>query len=114
EPGASGDFAWNARATTEGGATVSFGAEAGELYDGVQIDLPVYLDVTPETTATGGVVEQESAIEAIYLPDYAITDRGSLEVKVQASIVGALESELSHLRPPMQREHESSVGTASR
>lgn len=111
-PGASGDFAWDARATRTGTAEVAFRATAGALADGVQISLPVHLDVTPETVATGGVVEQQSAIEALYLPNYAITDRGSLEVRVQASIVGALASELRSFLP--RHDRESTVRTAAR
>ena len=110
-PGESGDFAWTAHATTEGTAKIAFRATAGDLADGVQLELPVYLDVTPETMSTGGVVEDQSAIEAIYLPRYAITDRGSLDVGIQASIVGALESELSELTA---FDEESTVRTASR
>ena len=30
----------------------------------------MHLDVKPETTATGGVVEAAPALEAVYLPDY--------------------------------------------
>src|SRR5690606_27731210 len=100
-----------ASASTTGTATVAFSAEAGPLADGIEVTLPVYLDVTPETVATGGVVEDESAIEALYLPAYAITDQGSLEVGVQASIVGALESELDAFAP---RPSESTIRMATR
>ncbi len=110
-PGESGDFAWTARATAEGTASVAFRATAGDLADGVEIELPVFLDVTPETTSTGGVVQDQSALEAIYVPRYAITDRGSLDVGVQASLVGALESELSEF---VEIEEESTVRTAAR
>src|SRR5690606_1053227 len=110
-PGESGDFAWTARATSTGTASISFRATAGELEDGVEIEMPVYLDVTPETMATGGMVEDQSALEAIYLPEYAITDRGSLEVSVQASIVGALQAELGSLLP---LPRESTVRTVAR
>ena len=72
---------------------------------------PVYLDVTPETTATGGVVDGGFADEAVYLPDYVITGSGSLEVLLQASLVGALDLELPHLAP---FKKESTVRVASR
>ena len=72
---------------------------------------PVHLDVTPETTATGGVVEQAPAVEAVYLPDYVITGTGSLEVSLQGSLVGALDEELKHFEP---YRYESIVRVASR
>lgn len=110
-PGQSGEFEWPATATTTGTATVAFRATAAELVDAVEIVFPVHLDVTPETTATGGVVVDESALEALYLPLYAITDNGTLDVQVQASIVGALQAELGHLAPQL---YEGPMRVASR
>ena len=72
----------------------------------------MHLDVTPETTATGGVVEDAPAVEAVYLPDYVITGQGSLEISLQASLVGALDAELGHFLPP--DSWESNVRVASR
>ena len=68
EPGDSAIFEWPARALEQGTATVRFRAVTGGYGDGVEISLPVHLDVTPETTATGGVVEDTLAVEAVYLP----------------------------------------------
>lgn len=114
-PGSSSIFEWPVEARTAGTARFTFtargtGAAAG-LGDAVAIEIPVHLDVTPETTATGGVVTDQSAVEAIYLPDYAITEVGSLEVSLQASLVGALSSELSAFSP---RPLESVERVASR
>ena len=112
EPGDSAIFEWPARALEEGTATIRFRASAsGGHGDGVEISLPVHLDVTPETTATGGVVEDVLAIESVYLPDYVITGTGSLELSVQASLVGALEEELEYFKP---YRWESNVRKASR
>ena len=69
EPGDSAIFEWPARALEQGTATVRFRAVTGGYGDAVEISLPVHLDVTPETTATGGVVEDTPVIEAVYLPD---------------------------------------------
>ena len=55
--------------------------------------------MTPETTATGGVVDDSPVIEALYLPDYVITGQGSLEISLQGSLVGALDEELRAFRP---------------
>jgi hypothetical protein len=93
-PGESGVFAWPATVSAPGEARVRFTATAGELEDAVELTLPVLLDVTPETTATGGVVDNDPAVEALYLPDYALTENGGLEVNVQASLVNVLTSEL--------------------
>ena len=73
--------------------------------------IPVHLDVTPETTATGGVVEENAVIESIYLPDYVITGSGSLELSLQASLVGALDEELPYFTP---YRWESNIRIASR
>ncbi|MYK26255.1 MAG: hypothetical protein F4052_04790, partial [Dehalococcoidia bacterium] len=110
--GESAIFSWTARARAEGTATVRFTATAGGGYgDAVELSLPVHLDVTPETTATGGVVEDTARIEAIFLPEYVITGQGSLELALQASLVGALDEELAHFRP---YRWESNVSIASR
>ena len=112
EPGDSVVFEWPARALAEGTATVRFRADAtGGHADAVEVSLPVHLDVTPETTATGGVVEQVPAVEAVYLPDYVITGSGSLEVSLQGSLVGALDQELAHFKP---YRYESTIRVASR
>ena len=111
EPGDSAAFGWPARALAEGAATIRFRAVSGRHGDAVEIRLPVHLDVTPETTATGGVVEDAPAIEAVYLPDYVITGTGSLELSLQGSLVGALDEELDSFRP---YRSESIVRTASR
>ena len=113
EPGRTSVFGWPARAVDEGTATVRFRATvAGGGGDAVELRLPVHLDVTPETTATGGVVEDAPAVEAVYLPDYVITGQGSLEISLQASLVGALDAELGHFLPP--HSWESNVRVASR
>ena len=74
----------------------------------------MHLDVTPETTATGGVVEDTPVIEAVYLPDYVITGSGSLELSIQGSLVGALEEELEYFAPYPSGWWESNVRKASR
>ncbi len=114
EPGSSAVFGWPARAVEEGTATVRFSATVPDGDgdgDAVELSIPVHPDVTPETTATGGVVEDAPVVEALYLPDYALTEQGSLEVSLQASLVGALDAELRHFRP---LEWESNVRVASR
>ena len=68
--------------------------------------------MTPEATATGGVVEDTARIEAVYLPEYVITGSGSLELALQASLVGALDEELVHFWPVYL--WESNVRIASR
>ena len=103
--------AWPARVLEDGTATVRFSATTEGYGDAVELSLPVYLDVTPETTATGGVVEDAVAVEAVYLPDYVITGSGSLELSLQASLVGALDQELPFFEP---YRWESNVRVASR
>ncbi|MCY4456079.1 MAG: Ig-like domain-containing protein [Chloroflexi bacterium] len=106
-------FEWPARATAEGEATVRFRAVAagGDIGDAVEISLPVHLNATAETTATGGVIEGALAVEAVYLPDYAIQKYGELEISVQGALVGALTDELGAFAP---RRYEWSERIASR
>ena len=111
EAGDSVVFGWPARVLEDGTATVRFSATTEGYGDAVELSLPVYLDVTPETTATGGVVEDAVAVEAVYLPDYVITGSGSLELSLQASLVGALDQELPFFEP---YRWESNVRVASR
>ena len=91
---------WPATVHEDGTARVTFRASssAGNV-DAMVTELPIHLDVTPETTATGGVVRDAPAVEAIFLPAFTIAGRGGLEVSVQASLVGALDDELSHFKP---------------
>lgn len=110
-PDTSATLEWPARATAAGTARLTFGATAAEMSDAVTIELPVLVDLTPETTATGGVLEQAATAEAIYLPDYAILDGGSLDVRVQGSLVGTLDQELEALKP---RAYETTEHVASR
>ena len=112
EPGETGIFEWPARALEEGTAVVRFDAVSTAGYaDAVEIGLPVHLDVTPEATATGGIVEDSPAVEAVYLPEYLIAGQGSLELSLQGSLVGALDEELAHFKP---YKYESTVRIASR
>ena len=106
-------FEWPARASEEGEAQVRFRALAagGDIGDAVEISLPVHLNVTAETTATGGVIDGSIAVEAVYLPDYAIREYGELEISVQGALVGAIADELHHFRP---RRNEGSERIASR
>ena len=97
-PSSSEIFEWPASARVAGEATLTFTSEAGGERDAVRLPLQVLLDVTPETTATGGIVTDEPGEEVIYLPDFALLDGGDLEVNVQASLVGVLQDELYHLR----------------
>ena len=90
---------WPSKAVSEGTAKLSFTATAGDLADSLEVSLPVYMDMTPETMATGGVVTKDGALEAIYLPPFADTTHGSLNVQVRSALVGTMVDELWHLRP---------------
>ncbi len=112
EPGRSALFAWPARAPADGTATVRFTATTTGYGDAVELSFPVHLDVTRETTATGGVVEGAPVLEAVYLPEYVLTGSGSLELSLQASLVGLLDEEMVHIEPYIW--WESHVRIASR
>lgn len=112
EPGQSLVFEWPAKVTAEGTAKLTFTATgSGGLKDSVVQEIPISLDVTPETTATGGVVIGEALSEAIYLPAFAILEGGSLEVTVQPALAGSAAGELKWLAP---RPYEYSPQIAAR
>jgi len=91
---------WPARVEAEGRAKLTFTATGpGGLKDGIVQELPIYLDVTPETMATGGILTGEPVYEALYLPPFAITKQGSLTVSVQAALTGSMADELGALSP---------------
>jgi uncharacterized protein YfaS (alpha-2-macroglobulin family) len=99
-PNASTILSWPATVDAEGAATLTFTANGtGGLSDTLVQQLPVYLDITPETTATGGVVTNEGALESIYLPPFANTEHGSLNVQVRSALVGSMADELAALAP---------------
>ncbi|HEU0072862.1 MAG TPA: alpha-2-macroglobulin family protein, partial [Dehalococcoidia bacterium] len=102
EPGASEEVAWPATVSAEGVASLTLTADAGgDLRDAVLQELPIYLDVTPETTATGGVVTDQPVDETIFIPSYAIQKEGlgSLYVSVQASLIGSVARQLDAFKP---------------
>jgi len=99
-PNASVILSWPAKVEEEGAATLTFTANgSGGLSDTLIQQLPVYMDMTPEAMATGGVVTNEGALEAIYLPPFADTAHGSLSVQVRSALVGSMADELAALAP---------------
>ena len=107
-------LAWPALAFEEGTATVTFdGRATNGTEDAVQIEFPVHLDVSPEAVATNGVVTGAPALEAIYLPEFAILEGGALDISVQPTLVGSIASELPSFFPRWD-EYESAVGISSR
>ena len=100
---AAGDSAlvsWPSKTEVEGTATIGFDATgSGGLADSVELQIPAVGDVTPETVSTGGVVSTEAQSEALYLPAFANTKRGSLEVAVRSALVGSMAGELGLLAP---------------
>jgi len=105
-------LSWPASVRAEGTARLTFAAVgSGGLSDNVAVEVPVYVDLTPETTATGGVVVDEGTVETIYLPPYARTDRGSLTVALRSALSGAMADELAALEP---RPLENAVAVSTR
>ena len=110
--GQSAMLTWPAKVEAEGTAKFTFTATGtGGLKDAVTQELPVLLDVTPETMATGGIVTDQSGLEAVYLPPYAILKYGSLAVSVQSALAGSMASELAWLSP---QKYEGAERVASR
>ncbi|MFN0096729.1 MAG: Ig-like domain-containing protein [Dehalococcoidia bacterium] len=115
EPGESKLVLWPAKVTQEGRLKLAFKASAGDLSDAVAQELPMWLDVTPETTATGGVVKDTVRVEPVFLPDFALQAQGRLEVSVQATLTGLLRADLKWFEhPALGREKEDTVSIAAR
>ncbi|MDO8563212.1 MAG: MG2 domain-containing protein, partial [Candidatus Limnocylindria bacterium] len=111
-PGQSVILSWPAKVQAEGRAKLTFTATgSGGLADSLIQELPILQDLTPETMATGGIVTNEGALEAVYLPPFADTTHGSLDVQVRSALVGSMADELGPLEP---KEHESAERVASR
>ena len=111
-PGASVVVSWPVDVTTEGTASLAVTATGtGGLADSVSGQLPVLLDVTPETMSTGGIVTTEGAVESVYLPPFANTARGSLRVQVRSALAGSMADELPEL---VSRPLEGAERVASR
>src|SRR5207237_7864872 len=72
-----------------------------------------YVDLTPETMSTGGIVTKDAALEAIYLPKFADTAHGTLGVSVRSALVGSLAGELASYIPCCTSE-EDTMNIASR
>jgi hypothetical protein len=106
-------FDWPAKVTAEGTAKLTFTASGGGQRDAVVQELPIYLDVTPEATATGGIAIGEAMYEALYLPVFAILKAGSLDVSVQPSLTGSMAGELMELAP-IKGYRDSTERVASR
>ena len=111
-PSATVIVSWPAKAEAEGTAKLTFTASGpGDLSDAVEQVLPVLIDMTPETTATGGIVTRDTQLEAVYLPNFADTKHGSLSVSVQSALTGPMGEELNFLA---QRPWEGTEAVASR
>src|SRR5207249_8402780 len=87
---------WPAKVEAERTAKLTFTATGpGDLSDAIVQELPVLIDMTPETTATVGIVTKDGQLEAVYLPNFADTAHGSLSVSVQSALTGSMADELT-------------------
>ncbi len=75
---------------------VTMTATAGDLSDGIRMEIPVVRYQTPETVGTSGVVAGTSVVEAIYVPAGA-TDDGELSVTLDPSLGAGLLEGLRYL-----------------
>jgi uncharacterized protein YfaS (alpha-2-macroglobulin family) len=75
---------------------VTMTAAAGELSDGVRIEIPVLRYQTPETVGTSGVVEAAGVTEAVHVPAGA-TDDGELRITLDPSLAAGLLDGLDYL-----------------
>ncbi len=101
-------IAWPATvAASASQVTVTMAAVAGgavgadgrpPLRDAVEIALPVYRYITPETVGSSGQVAMgESRLELVRLPAGADPTAGELEVRLEASLAAAMTGGLTYL-----------------
>ncbi|MCO5213078.1 MAG: MG2 domain-containing protein [Caldilinea sp.] len=92
DPGAFAQFGFPiAVDSTASTVVVTMTAVAGDLSDGIRMEIPVVRYQTPETVGTSGVVPAGGVTEAIYVPQSA-TDDGELSVTLDPSLgAGMLE-----------------------
>src|SRR5438093_383876 len=109
--GTSAGYSWPARVEREGTVKLEFAAKGGDLEDAMALSLAALVDLTPETTATSGVVTREDQLEAIYLPRFADTAHGTLSVTVRSALVGSMADELAYFTP---WPHEGTPAVATR
>ncbi len=75
---------------------VTMTAAAGDLSDGVRIEIPVQQYQTPETVGTSGVVGPQGTTEAVYVPQGATQD-GGLRITLDPSLAAGLVDGLTYL-----------------
>src|SRR5439155_752330 len=109
--GTSAGYSWPARVEREGTVKLEFAAKGGDLEDAMALSLAALVDLTPETTATSGVVTKDDQLEAIYLPRFADTAHGTLSVNVRSALVGSMADELAYFTP---WPHEGTPAVATR
>src|SRR5581483_9364518 len=108
-------YVWRAKVNAEGSVKLTFTADAGGESDAMSLTLPAYVDLTPETMSTNGVVTTEAGLEAIYLPTFADTAHGTLGVAVRSALVRSLAGELRTFdRDPNRTYPEGTTEVASR
>jgi len=91
-------------------ATFMLSATGGGLFDAVEIRLPVYQAISPETVGTSGVV-RDRIVEMIRLPEDAAAGRGELDVRLEPSLAAGLEEALDFVE---QYPYECIEQTVSR
>src|SRR5439155_24338561 len=90
-PGKSTGAAWDTTASEGPPVKLTFTALAvNGPGDAVQLTLPVNPRSSPETVASSGVVADQSVQETVQIPSFARQDKGSIDLAINASLVGVL------------------------
>ena len=105
------EVTWETAVSQGATAALKFDAKSdGGPSDSVEVSVPVYEFVSPEVTATGGQVLDETT-EAVHIPYYVDPSRGELTVGVASSLAAGLDEGLRFLR---EYQYESVEQTVSR
>ncbi|MHB8576715.1 MAG: alpha-2-macroglobulin family protein, partial [Dehalococcoidia bacterium] len=90
-PGQTGSASWDAVANDGPPVKLTLTAQAvSGQGDAVQLTLPVNLRSSPETVASSGIVSDQTVEETVQIPGFARQDKGSIDLAINASLVGVL------------------------
>jgi len=89
---------WHAKVTGFDSAVLTWKASAGDLADAVELSLPIYRYITPETVATAGSVSQtEPRVERVVLPERLDPTQGELTIELNPSLAAGIRDGITYL-----------------
>lgn len=98
DAGGSASVFWTVKVRAVGSSVVTWRAASGDLFDGLELTLPVYPYSAPEVVATAGQVPaNEARVETVLLPDVLDTTQGELTLQLDPSLAASMRDGLAYL-----------------